>query len=177
MPSQSKLLTINPTREKLPQFVIMAAQHMRLKGPVGRRTVALLGLTIDLWLRPRRWNNRLQITPLPKFLDELELETQADAPVRVSVARIVKLVDWRTKLTARWRRNRCLLRSLLMANLLVRAGVPVTLHIACRSAHPGVRGHCWISSPALSLPTDPEATDDLKEILSKTLQPSVRFPS
>jgi hypothetical protein len=155
----------------------MATQHVRLKGPVGRRFVALLGLTCELWVLPLRWSFRLRKTALPQFLDELEAEARSGAPVLVSVARIAKLVDWRTKLTASWRRNRCLLRSCLLANLLVRAGVPVTLHIAAKSVKGRVRGHSWITSPALGHQSDPETTDDLKEIFSKTVEPAVRFPS
>jgi hypothetical protein len=130
-------------------------------------------LTLELWTLPPRWSTRLQKAGLPRFLDELEAEARSGAPVRVSVARIAKLVDWRTKLTAGWRRNRCLLRSLLLTNLLVRAGVPVTLHISCKSVNGGIRGHSWITSPVLGEPDDAEEWEDSKEIISKTVLPAL----
>jgi hypothetical protein len=153
-----------------PELVMRKRRRTSLPG-------SLFQLAYAMWRLPTRWNKRIQRIGLPRFLDELESEVRSSPPLPVAPAHLLRLVRWRTVISWRWRRNRCLLHGLLLLYLLARAGGRVTLHVGCKSVKGTIRGHCWITSPDLALRAGETPPDDLKEVISKTLVPSAAGPA
>jgi hypothetical protein len=132
---------------------------------------SLFRLSLETWWCPARWHRRMQCVGLPRFLDELEAEIVSAPPRGISPGAVIRLVKLRTKLTWRWRNNRCLLNGLLLWYLLPRAGWPVTLHVGCKHENGSIRGHCWITSPELTWAEDQAPPTDLQELVTRSLAP------
>lgn len=132
----------------------------------------LLPVGLRLVLGPLRWRRRLLQVSVPTLLREIEQATREGPGLTLPVPLIAHLVHRRAVLSIRWRRRRCLLSSLLFADLLPRAGFAVTVHVGCaadRTGRPPV--HCWVSSPENEAVNRLMSDQGMTELYRRTLRP------
>lgn len=124
--------------------------YERSAAPWAKATDVLRVFLWDVWILPLRWRYRLKHISVPVLLTEIERTIGQARLLSLSPRTIAWLVRLRIACTLYWRRNRCLLNSLLLLHCLARTQREVTLHLECRLEEEGrIAGHCWVSGPGL----------------------------
>lgn len=109
---------------------------------------SLVLILVESWQVPPIWEKQLQKISVPELIDRIEKEAAFFPGLMAPQSLIGLLVRLRTFLSIRWRRNRCLLKGLLLMHFFSRAGKQATFHLSCHINATGtVGGHCWVSLP------------------------------
>lgn len=123
------------------------------------------------WILPLRWRCRLRHVSVPMLLDEIETDIGQARWLSLSPLTLAWLVRLRIACTARWRRKRCLLASLLLLHYIARTGREVTLHLQCLlNNNDQVSGHCWITGQHLERAIRWMPSEGKHEIYRKTVR-------
>lgn len=111
----------------------------------------LFGL-IDLIMLPGVWYRQLKKQSIFQLLPDIEDRLCKKPGLSIPAEFWIRMIRHRTHLSFRWKRNQCLLRSLLLYTFLKRSDYKPVLYLGCKQNSANLTGHAWVECNAIELP-------------------------
>lgn len=127
---------------------------------------------LDAWRDSAPWWRASRASRLNEFIKQIEQTSLRRPRIAAPPAWVFRWVVASAGFRPRWRRQRCLIRCLLVYYLLIRARQEAVLHFGCRVDQAGFFAHCWLTSACNRFPPGLQHPGATQEIAARAYQGS-----